>query len=118
MEPDGLFQILIEIIKETTMARHKFAGERNAADAAPKRTRLNIKTGGQGIASTPARKAGRRSPSRQAALNAWIEFTAMVLACGHIETILAEWDNDPRASITPRPAALGGKVVEANARGV
>ena len=77
------------------MAPNKPAGERKRTGAAPKRTQLKIKTEGEGHRRRQGRKAERRPPSSEAAIDAWIELTALVLACGFTETGQGDWLRSP-----------------------
>jgi hypothetical protein len=77
------------------MATSKPAGDGKRTGAAPKRAQLKTKTEGEGHRRRQGRKAERRTPGSEAAMDAWIELTALVLACGFSETGQGEWLRSP-----------------------
>jgi hypothetical protein len=82
------------------MATNKRAGAGKKTGAALKHTKPNTKSESEKRCGRQGVGAGRLPPDRDAAIEAWVELTALVLACGSSETALAdEFGYDLRTSV-------------------
>jgi hypothetical protein len=77
------------------MATHKPVGNGKRIGAPRKHTKPKTKIEGEAHRRRQGVEAEQQQPDHEAAIDAWVELTALVLACGFTEMGQAEWLRSP-----------------------